>query len=69
MDNKINLLEYKITNIENNILKILNILETNIAPNCSRMDSHISFIETIYSNVRTPMDYICNSINKLYIKK
>ena len=62
--NKIDELEIKIDKIEKNIEKILTILENNIGPNCSRMNSHISFIESVYNNVKSPMDYICNTINR-----
>lgn len=64
MSNKIDELEKKIYDIEKKIDKILLILESDISPNCSRMDSHISFIESVYNNVKSPMDYICNSINR-----
>jgi hypothetical protein len=64
MNDKIDELEKKIYDIEKKIDKILNILESNIAPNCSRMNSHISFIESVYNNIKSPMDYICNSINR-----
>jgi len=67
MDNKIFILESKINKIEKDIVKILYILENNIEPNCSRMNTHISFIEKIYENVRSPMDYVCNTINRFYI--
>tara|TARA_Y100000591_G_C21377593_1_gene471848 strand:+ start:76 stop:288 length:213 start_codon:yes stop_codon:yes gene_type:complete len=67
MDNKISILESKINKIEKDIEKILYILENNIEPNCSRMNTHISFIEKIYENVRSPMDYVCNTINRFYI--
>lgn len=67
MDKKIDLLELKIDKIEKDIEKILCILENNIEPNCSRMNTHISFIEKIYENVRSPMDYVCNTINRFYI--
>ena len=67
MDNKIEILESKIDKLEKDIEKILYILENNIEPNCSRMNTHISFIEKIYENVRSPMDYVCNTINRFYI--
>lgn len=64
MNDKIDELEKKIYDIEKKIDKILLILESDISPNCSRMDTHISFIESVYNNVKSPMDYICNSINR-----
>tara|TARA_Y100001938_G_C7982528_1_gene375161 strand:+ start:374 stop:586 length:213 start_codon:yes stop_codon:yes gene_type:complete len=67
MDNKIDILDSKIEKLEKDIEKILYILENNIEPNCSRMNTHISFIEKIYENVRSPMDYVCNTINRFYI--
>ena len=67
LESKINKIESKVDKIEKDIEKILYILENNIEPNCSRMNTHISFIEKIYENVRSPMDYVCNTINRFYI--
>lgn len=67
--NKMDELKIKIDKIENDIEKILDILESNIAPNCSKMNTHISFIESVYNNVKSPMDYVCNSINRFRLIK
>ena len=64
---KINNLELKINNLESKIDVIINLLQQNSA-DCKKMSSHIDFIDGIYENVKTPMDFICNSINSKLIK-
>jgi hypothetical protein len=47
-----------------NINKILNILQVDdIGYNCKIMGDHIQFVEKVYSNIKNPMNYICNKIN------
>ena len=31
------------------------------------MSSHIDFIEQVYDNVKSPLNFICNSVNNLSI--
>ena len=64
---KVNRLEYKINKLEIKIDKILNILEEN-SKDCKKMSSHIDFIDGVYENIKAPMNYICNGINKNLIK-
>ena len=48
----------------NNINKILDILQvSDIGNNCRKMGEHIQFVENVYSNIKQPMNYICNKIN------
>ena len=54
IDDRIDLLEYKLD-------RILEILEKN-TEDCKKMSSHIDFIETIYENVKNPLDYICDKV-------
>lgn len=67
LESKINKIERQINQIEDKIDKILEIVETN-KNNCQKMSSHIDFIERIYENVKAPMDYICNNVNKYMLK-
>jgi len=57
IDERIDLLEYKLD-------RILEILEKN-TEDCKKMSSHIDFIETIYENVKNPLDYICDKVKVL----
>ena len=67
LESKMNKIEIQINQIEDKIDKILEIVETN-KNNCQKMSSHIDFIERIYENVKAPMDYICNNVNKYMLK-
>jgi len=33
-----------------------------ISYNCEKMNNHINFIENIYENVKSPLEYLCNKI-------
>ena len=46
-------------------LKVLRAtIDNDVKPNCSRMEGHIDFVEKVYKNVRSPMYFICNKINR-----
>lgn len=55
LNNKIENINLKLNNIEILLLKISN--ETN------RMDSHVSFVENIYNQVKSPFFYLMHKIN------
>lgn len=77
------ILEYqeRLINIENNIFKLddklktiddklnilLNTINDDVKTDCKKMSEHIDFIESIYENVKTPMDYICSKFNRLMV--
>ena len=54
-----------IKTIEVKLDKILLLLETKIEKNCNKMGEHIEFIETVYSNVKKPLEYVCDKINSI----
>ena len=61
----------RIQNLENNIerletllVNINNKLDKNHSI-CKKMDNHISFIETTYSVMRQPLNFLCNKLNYL----
>ena len=35
---------------------------------CKKMSSHIDFIDSIYENIKAPMNFICDSINSRFIE-
>ena len=60
---KLNLLEKKIDDLDSKMDIIIELLKDN-NKDCKKMTNHINFINGIYENVKAPMNYICNSINK-----
>ena len=49
----------------NQLQKDVEILKNNnksISYNCEKMNNHINFIENIYENVKSPLEYLCNKI-------
>ena len=62
IENKLNKLEGKVDELEKKIDIIIEILSEN-KKDCEKMSSHIDFINKVYSNVKAPLDYVCNTIN------
>ena len=58
LDNKINILDQKID-------KILLLLESEIKPDCNKMSSHIDFVDKVYETVKSPLEYVCKSLQSL----
>ena len=57
-------LEDKLDKIINNIKTLEDKLEI-MSKETKRMDSHVSFVENIYSGVQTPFHFIMNRVNNL----
>jgi hypothetical protein len=47
--------------INNKLDRILELMETN----SEKMNTHIDFIETIYTKVKSPFGYLMESVNKI----
>ena len=62
---KLNDLESKINEIDLKLVTILELLQTEIRPNCKKMSSHIDFVDNVYENVKNPLGFICNKVGKL----
>jgi len=30
-----------------------------------KLDKHINFVENVYNNVKSPLEYICNAVNSV----
>jgi len=58
-------LEYKMNEIDLKLVTILELLQTEIRPNCKKMSSHIDFVDNVYENVKNPLGFICNKVGKL----
>lgn len=62
IEKKLIKIEGKIDKLEQKMDTILELLSEN-KTDCEKMSSHIDFINTVYSNVKAPLDYVCNTIN------
>lgn len=60
-------IEQRITKLENSVELILTKLDA-IKKDTNRMDSHISFVENVYSNIKLPFYYLMNFSEKLLTK-
>ena len=65
IEEKIIVLEKKMTSIEEKLDNILNMLKNDIQKDCQKMSSHIDFIETVYENVKNPLGYLFDKISYL----
>ena len=54
----------KIEIINSKIDKILEIIENN-KKNCEKMENHITFIESVYDNIKNPLGYICSKVKNI----
>ena len=54
---KINLILQKLENIESKI--------GIVSESCEGMDNHIQFIEGVYTTLRSPLDFIANSVRPM----
>ena len=62
---KIDDLESKMNEIDLKLVTILELLQTEIRPNCKKMSSHIDFVDNVYENVKNPLGFICSRVGKL----
>lgn len=63
LQNKIDKLEIQINKLHEKLEKIENLLDEKIIPSCSKMSSHIDFIEIIYEKLKYPIEVISNKFN------
>ena len=59
---KLNNIEQKLEQIGNDIKNINYKIDNNLINNCEKMGSHVDFVENVYNTVRSPLQYISNSI-------
>lgn len=38
-------------------------IDTDVVEQCQKMGSHIDFVETVYDNVKHPLNFVCENIN------
>mgnify|MGYP000135332432 CR=1 FL=1 len=64
-DKQTETIEKRLEIIETKLDSILEFLKTDIDTKCSKMLSHIDFIETIYENIKYPLEFICDKVNNI----
>ena len=55
----------RLKNVESKLDEILLILKGSVEPNCTKMGSHIDFVENVYDNVKNPLGFLCSKLNVL----
>jgi hypothetical protein len=65
VDTKLNNLDIKLNNLDIKLNKILDLLENNVSKNCEKMENHINFVESVYDNVKHPLQFVCNNFKYL----
>ena len=64
-EKRLEILETRLEIIETKLDSILDLLQNDIGTKCSKMSSHIDFIETIYENIKYPLEFICDKVNNI----
>ena len=59
---KIDIMLEEIRNVSKKLDKVIDKIDIN-HEECSRMGEHINFIENIYESVKSPLNYICDTVN------
>tara|TARA_B100000768_G_C11073386_1_gene287577 strand:+ start:284 stop:556 length:273 start_codon:yes stop_codon:yes gene_type:complete len=62
---RLDMLERKLTNLEDKLDQILDLLNKDVKPNTTKMTAHIDFVEAVYENVKNPLGFLCNRIGLL----
>jgi len=65
MEDRLCVLEEKLVEINDKLDKLLQLCETDIQPNCHKMGTHITFVESIYENIKNPLGYICHLVSSV----
>lgn len=58
---ELKIMKQKMEVLEKKIDRILDLLESD----CKKMRDHIDFVENVYDNVKTPFNYVMDSVNNL----
>jgi hypothetical protein len=64
-NDKIDLIIKKLDSLEKKIDTLVNDINVEVKPKCDRMNTHIDFIEKVYTVVKSPLGFMCERINFL----
>ena len=67
IDQKLNALDKKVSGLDDKLDILIKLVSEN-KDDCKKMSSHIDFIDSVYNNVKAPMNYICSNINQRFIE-
>jgi len=56
-------LSEKVDQLQEDVSKILILLESTVKNNCDKNGEHIDFIEDVYTKVKYPLEYVADKIN------
>ena len=59
---RLNLIEKKIDNIDQKLTDLIILMNDN-KRDCEKMSTHIDFIDSVYENLKAPIEFVCNRIN------
>ena len=59
---RLNRLEQKIDNIDQKLTDLIILMNDN-KKDCEKMSTHIDFIDSVYDNLKAPIEFVCNRIN------
>jgi len=57
-------MEERLDNLEKKIDILTDIINNQVVQECEKMGTHITFIENVYTIVKTPLEYIVGYFNK-----
>jgi hypothetical protein len=65
--NEQNIREIKtqLARLEDKVDNIIELLDGSLKNNCEKMGEHIDFVEQVYSNVKYPLEYMCNKVRAI----
>jgi hypothetical protein len=63
--NELKELIYRIEVIERKLDLILLKLDGSVIKNCDKMGTHIDFVNSVYTTVKVPLNYISNKIQRI----
>lgn len=61
--NEIKDLKDEMVVLNNKMDGLCELLQKDVVPSCNKMGGHINFVENVYTNVKTPLQYIMDKTN------
>jgi len=52
-------MDKRIETLEKKIDKLTEIVNNQVVGECKKMSDHITFIENVYTTVKSPLEYVC----------
>jgi hypothetical protein len=53
-------MDERIEKLEQKIDKLTEIVNNQVVRDCKKMSDHITFIENVYTTVKSPLEYVCS---------